>query len=308
MKRRELMKYSLFAAAPAALPARLLAAESPKEAGAVPDARLTAPLPVPAKGDIQVAFLIGAGAEVVDFAGPWGVFEYVSVGAKRRNPFSLYTVAASKVPVKVSGGMTLVPDHTFADAPAPNVVVVPALSLQRLSPAAFDWLRTVQKSTDVTMSVCDGSYVLAQSGLVNGKTVTAHHNGFGMLRATYPAVNVIRGVRYVEDGKFASSGGLTSGMDLAMRVVERYFGRDVAKQTALSLEYQGTGWMHPESNAQFAKRAVSTDDHPLCPVCEMDVSRESPLKSQYQGKTYYFCSDVCQQYFTAAPAKLINAG
>ena len=308
MKRRELMKYSLFAAAPVVLPARSVAAESPKEMGEVPDARVTAPLPVPASGDIQVAFLISAGAEVVDFAGPWGVFEYVSVGAERRNPFKLYTVAASKHPVEVSGGMTLVPDHTFADAPAPKVVVVPALSLERLSPAAFDWLRTVQKSTDVTMSVCDGSYVLAHSGLVNGKTVTAHHNGLGMLRAAYPAVNVIRGVRYVEDGKFASSGGLTSGMDLAMRVVERYFGRDVAKQTALSLEYQGTGWMHPESNAQFAKRAVGTDDHPICAVCEMDVSRETPLKSQYQGKTYYFCSDVCKHYFTAAPAKLIDAG
>jgi transcriptional regulator GlxA family with amidase domain len=210
MKRRDLMKCTLLAAAPAALPARLFAADSREDAGGVPDAHLTAPLPVPKSGDIQVAFLISAGAEVVDFSGPWGVFQYVRVREDGPpNPFRLYTVAASKDPVQVSGGMTLVPDRTFADAPAPNVVVIPAMQLQRLAPAAFDWLRAVQKSTDVTMSVCDGSYVLARSGLVNGKTITAHHNGFGMLRAMYPAVNVVRGVRYVEDGKFASSGGLT---------------------------------------------------------------------------------------------------
>jgi hypothetical protein len=82
---------------------------------------------------------------------------------------------------------------------------------------------------------------------------------------------VIRGVRYLEDGKIATSGGLTSGMDLAMRVVERYFGRDVARETALSLEYQGTGWMFPASNAQFAKPPVSTAEHPACEVSDRSV-------------------------------------
>jgi transcriptional regulator GlxA family with amidase domain len=186
------------------------------------------------------------------------MFEYVRVGSARRNPLKLYTVAASKDPVKVSSGMTVLPDHTFEDAPAPHVVVVPALDLQKLASTAFEWLRNVQAGADVTMSVCNGSYVLARAGLLEGKTVTAHHGGYDGLQEMYPKVNVIRGVRYVEDGKISSSGGLTSGMDLAMRVIERYFGRDVAKQTALNLEYQGTGWMHPESNAQFAAKAGGT--------------------------------------------------
>jgi YHS domain-containing protein len=66
--------------------------------------------------------------------------------------------------------------------------------------------------------------------------------------------------------------------------------------------------MHPESNAQFAKKGVSTADHPLCPVCEMDVSNKTSLTSQFQGKTYYFCSDVCQQFFTAAAPRVLDAG
>jgi len=268
-----------------------------KNVDLVPDAHVTDALTVPASGDIHVSFLISADAEVVDFAGPWGVFEYVVVG--KRNPFKLNTVAASKDPVKVSGGMTIVPDYTCADAPTPDVVVVPAMDTDKLAPVCLDWLRSMYKDATLTTSVCDGSFVLAAAGLLDGKRATSHHGGYGMLRATYPKLTVIRGVRYVEDGKIATSGGLTSGMDLAMRVVERYFGRDVAKETALSLEYQSTGWMFPASNAQFAKPPVSSAQHPVCEVCYMQVNRE--VAWPYQGKTYYFCSQSHKKSFMMDP-------
>src|SRR5690242_2735004 len=169
MPRRELMKCALLAA-PATLLGGASAADAVEETGRVPDARLTAPLRVPASGDIRAAFLISFGAEVVDFAGPWGVFEYVNTAEAGRNPFKLYTVAASKDPVAVSGGMTVMPDHTYADAPRPNIVVVPAMYADTLAPTALDWLRSVYKDADVIMSVCNGSYIIAQAGLLDGKT------------------------------------------------------------------------------------------------------------------------------------------
>lgn len=310
MQRRDMMKTSLagtaYAAVSALLPARASAADSTKDAGAVPDARRTAPLAVPAGGVINAAFLLSPDAEVVDFTGPWGVFDYVYLGDDSRKPFKLYTVAVSKDPVTVSGGMTIVPNHTFADAPAPNVVVVPAMNTDTLAPAALDWLRSVEKRTDVTMSVCNGSFVLAKAGLLDGKNVTAHHGGYGSLRAEYPKVNVIRGVRYVEDGKIATAGGLTSGTDLALRVVERYFGREVAKKTATSLEYQGTGWMHPASNAEFAKKPVGTAEHPVCPVCEGVLSKKTGLREVYRGRTYYFCGEWCRDHFVATPERFVE--
>ena len=76
----------------------------------------------------------------------------------------------------------------------------------------------------------------------------------------------------MEDGNPASSGGL-SGIDLALRVVERYYGRERAEQTANMMEYQGKGWLDPNSNQAYAKARVSTDEHPVCPVCEMDGDR-----------------------------------
>jgi len=314
MKRRELIKYALAAAAPATLLARAASAGPAKQTGAVkdpdavPDAHLTDPLTVPASGEIRAAFLLSADAEVIDYAGPWGVFEYVMVGEDRRNPFKLCTVAASKSPVRTSFGMTVVPDYTFDNVPAPDVVVVPAMETEGLAPSNYQWLRATHKNAALTLSVCTGAFVLAGAGLLDGRKATTHHGALAMLSTMYPRVNVIRGVRYTEDegGRIATSGGLTSGIDLAMRVVERYYGRDVATQTALNLEYQSTGWMHPESNSQFARRPVSTAQRPYCAVCEMAVDSKNPLISRYQGKTYYFCSEAHRKLFVSNPTPYLE--
>jgi putative intracellular protease/amidase/YHS domain-containing protein len=313
MKRRELMKYTLAAAAPVAWLGRAAGANSASGAGTVneadaaPDAHLTAPLAVPASGEIRAAFLLAADAEVIDYAGPWGVFEYVMVGEKHQHPFKLCTVAASRDPVKTSFGMTVVPDYTFDNLPTPDLVVVPAMDIDGLAPANYEWLRAIHKSTALTLSICTGAFVLATAGLLDGKRATTHHGAFGMFRMRYPKVNLVRGVRYTEDGTVATSGGLTSGIDLALRVVERYYGRAVAQQTALNLEYQGNGWMYPQSNAQFAKKPASTAVHPFCAVCEMPVDSKPPLTAQYAGKTYYLCSQSCRENFVLSPKVYIES-
>ncbi|MGX6607744.1 DJ-1/PfpI family protein [Micromonosporaceae bacterium Da 78-11] len=268
----------------------------------VPDARLTAPLDPPASGTITVAFLLSPQAELVDFSGPWGVFEYVHLD-DGSSPFNLYTVAATTEPVRISGGMVLVPGHDVESAPRPDIVVVPAMDMEQVAPELLDWLRRVHHDTAVTMSVCNGSFVLGQAGLLDGRTATAHHAGYNALRALFPDVTVIRGVRFVEDGKIATAGGLTSGTDLALRIVERYYGRDLAHRTATYLEYQGTGWMHPDSNGQFADHEASSPGQPVCPVCEMPVSPDTPLTLDHDGSTWYFCSQWCQEQFQAAPER-----
>lgn len=303
MKRRDALK--LGAAAAATLGSPSVGAASPPPTSPVPDGRSTAPLVVPDE-EIRVAFVIGPGSEVMDFAGPWGVFEYVMLGEESRNPFRLYTVAASTEPIQVSGGMKIVPEFSFADAPQPHVVAVPAMDTDKAAPALFAWLRAAHSKATLTMSVCDGAYALAQAGLLDGRSATAHHGGYGMLAALYPKVNVIRGVRYVEDGRLATSGGLTSGIDLALRVVERYFGRAIAEQTAFQLEYQGDGWKFPTSNARYAQAPVGgTEDHPVCPVCGAPVKKDPQLTTTYEGHTYFFCSDFCKAHFVKTPRRFL---
>jgi len=151
------------------------------------------------------------------------------------------------------------------------------------------------------MSVCTGAFLLAEAGLLNGRAATTHHAAYRELQGRYPTVRVKRGLRFVEDGNIASSGGLSCGIDLSLHVVARYFGRATAEQTAYDLEYQGQGWKDARLNAVYAQAALSTPAHPLCPVCDMDVDKR--LRSQYKGATYYFCRPEHKELFDSAPDK-----
>jgi len=203
--------------------------------------KLTPPL----RGKIPVAFAISQGVTLIDFAGPWEVFQDVTVKHRGtspddEDPFQLFTVSEKKETVTGSGGLKLVPDYTFDNAPAPKVVVVPA---QMGSPSLHGWLKKVLADTDVTMSVCTGAFQLGRAGLLAGKSATTHHDFLDRFEKMFPDVTVKRGLRFVEGEKISTAGGLTSGIDLALRVVERYFGREVAETTAFYMEYQSKGWV-----------------------------------------------------------------
>ena len=197
----------------------------------------------PADGQITVAFAISRGATMIDFAGPWEVFQDVMLrgaGGSHRMGFRLYTLSEKTEPIEASGGMKIIPDYTFETAPSPKVVVIPA---QAGSSALHAWLRKIVDSTDVTMSVCTGAFQLGRAGLLSGKEATTHHDFFDQFAKAFPDVKLKRGLRFVEGPKISTAGGLTSGIDLALRVVERYFGRETAEQTAFYMEYQSKGWI-----------------------------------------------------------------
>jgi transcriptional regulator GlxA family with amidase domain len=203
----------------------------------------------PAEGTIPVAFAISEGVQVIDFTGPWEVFQDVmlkdghsSEGMDHRMPFQLFTVSETMDNVTATGGLKILPDYTFANAPAPKIVVVPA---QTGSKALHAWLKKVAASpnTDLVTSVCTGVFQLAAAGLLSGKAATTHHLAQKGLKAQYPDIDVKSGLRFVETGRIDTAGGLTSGVDMALRIVDRYYGRAVAKQTAEYMEYQSTSWM-----------------------------------------------------------------
>jgi putative intracellular protease/amidase/YHS domain-containing protein len=252
------------------------------------------PLPLPKTGPLPAALVVGKDAEVLDFCGPLEVFAG-AVTAEGTPLFAPYLVAATLEPVVVGGGMRVLPDHTFESAPQPKVIVIPAMDLAAATPAMIGWLRTASAATDVTMSVCNGAFVLARTGLLSGRPATAHHGAYFRFAAEFPDVRLKRGARYVEDGNLASSGGISSGIDLALRVVERYVGRDLAASVADGMEYQGQGWLNPESNGAYARMPAFTEEHPLCPVCLMDGDRS--MTSTFRGKRYYFCAPSEKAFF-----------
>lgn len=213
------------------------------------------PLKPPAKGPINVAFIISEGANVMDIAGAWEVFGDAMLTSKGKPwheadgddmvmPFNTYTVSDSLKPVIAANGLTIIPNYSFADAPKPQIIVIPAQGGR--SDAQKAWLLANSTTADVTMSVCTGASMLAKYGLLDGMTATTHHMYAAGMQKQYPAVRFVSGTRFVENGKLATAGGLTSGIDLSLHIVERYYGRETAQSTANFLEYGGELWNSPE--------------------------------------------------------------
>ncbi len=199
-------------------------------------------LRAPADGSpIPVAFLLDEGATIIDFCGPWEVFQ--DAGGR----FNLFTVAPSTAPIRASGGMRIIADHALADAPEAKVIVIPAQSGGRqdrpTTAAKVAWLRERHAAADVVLSVCTGAFLLARTGLLDGLNATTHHDFLADFTRDFPRVNLQRHRRYVDNGKIVTSGGLTSGVDAALHIVARYFGLNVARQAADYMEYESRSWI-----------------------------------------------------------------
>lgn len=213
----------------------------------------------PATGKIRVAFVLVGGGEFVDFAGPWSVFHQVlspkgGTTMDELEAFQLYVVSNSTKPIRSTGGMQIIPDYTFADAPQPNVVVVPGTGK---TPEMLDWIRNMTKQSDVVMSVCVGGYILAAAGVLEGKKAATF--GFMDAMKKYPDIHFIPNMRYVQsDPVIFTSGPTGAGIDLALHIVELYFGRKVAQDTAFGLNYQGLGWMGDGTDA--IKKPLPSDE------------------------------------------------
>jgi putative intracellular protease/amidase len=216
----------------------------------------------PTTGKIKVAFVLTDMAVMIDYAGPWEVFQDVMVPSRGekmedQHVFELYTVSDNKKPIRTSGGMQVVPEYTFDDAPQPMIVVIPAQMGD--SPKMLGWIREMSANGNVVMSVCNGAFTLAETGLLDGHPATSHHSSYVAFQRQFPKIEVERDRRWVESTPtIFTAGGLSSGIDLALHLVELYFGRDIAQETAQTMEYEGRGWKgdgasvadyaHPHSN------------------------------------------------------------
>lgn len=192
------------------------------------------------RSHVRVAFMQGEGANVIDTMGPWEVFQDTMVtGSTHHHPFELMTVARTMDPVTMTGGLRVQPHYSIAEAPQPNVIVVPA---QASHPEMLAWLLRASVDADVVMSVCTDAFQLARAGLLEGIPATTHHDFWDRFAQEFPDIELRRGLRFVDGGKIATAGGLTSGFDMALHVVSRYFGDDVAEATAVYMEHDSSGW------------------------------------------------------------------
>lgn len=191
----------------------------------------------------RVAIYIFPDVEVLDFAGPYEVFA-VTNELNERRLFHTFTVAERAGPVRARNGLGVVPDHTFADCPPPDLLVVPGgLGTRPLldRPDVVAWVAARAAAAEITASVCTGSLLLAKAGLLAGRRATTHHLRHDLLRELAPDATVLTDRRWVDEGRVATSAGISAGIDLSLHLVARLHGADVAARTARYMEYDWKG-------------------------------------------------------------------
>jgi transcriptional regulator GlxA family with amidase domain len=194
----------------------------------------------------NVGILIFDNVEVLDFTGPYEVFSRTRTvpGPESRKshehaPFNVFTVAKTSAPVLATGGLAVIADYVFADAPRIDLLVVTGGFGTRVlleDPETLTWISGVAAKARHTMSVCTGALLLAKAGLLEGRRATTHWGALDLLDSLDASVKVDRESRWVDDG-IITSAGVASGIDMAFYVVEQLCGKEVADETAHYIEY-----------------------------------------------------------------------
>lgn len=188
----------------------------------------------------KVGILLFDEAEVLDFAGPFEVFSITeeTPGCK---PFSVYTIAQENREIRARNGLLIKPNFSFSDAPEPDILIIPggygAETVEIHNDVLIRWILEHVKKASLVASVCTGAFLLAQAGLLDGKSAVTHWMDADRLEKEYPNVHVLRDVKFKDEGKVVTSAGISSGIDMCLYLVKRLLGTDVASNTAKRMEY-----------------------------------------------------------------------
>lgn len=187
----------------------------------------------------NVAILIFNDVEVLDFAGPYEVFN-VTAELTDPTPFVVFTVAESSAPVRTRGRLVIHPNYSIVDMPKPDVLLIPGGRGSRVllrEPHIIAWLQDLSRQVEYLLSVCTGSLVLAAAGLLDHKRATTHSGAFHELEQLAPTCTVVRDERYVVNDRLVTSGGIAAGIDMSLYVVRRLLGDAVLAETLREMEY-----------------------------------------------------------------------
>ena len=185
--------------------------------------------------------------ELLDLYGPLEMFG--SLGAELR----IVTVAEKTGPVASFQRPKTVAEFDFASAPMLDLILLPGGfgTIQQLeNPAMLDFLRRRAATAEVTMSVCSGSAILAKAGLLDGRRATSNKQFFDLARAQGAAVKWVEQARWVEDGPIATSSGISAGTDMALAVIAKLYGKEIAQQIIEATEYE---WQQDATRDPFVR-------------------------------------------------------
>lgn len=196
---------------------------------------------------LHIAIYVFDQVEALDFAGPYEVFTTATRMHARNAPqdapaFEVFTVGRTREAVRARAGLNIEPDHTIADHPRIDCLIVPGgvVDKEQGKQDVIDWIAAQATQVRITASVCTGAFLLAQARLLDGLTVTTHWEDIADLRAAFRALKVVEGPRWCDQGSLVTSAGISAGIDMSLHLVERLHGRALAERTARQMDFDWT--------------------------------------------------------------------
>lgn len=185
-----------------------------------------------------VAIVLGShNTESTDFLIPYRLFSAAEA-------YNVYAVAPERKTISLAGGLEVMPDFSYAELntlleKVPDVVVIPAFPNVEgaENKPVLTWIKQQADSGAYIFSICVGAEAFAATGLLDGRTATTHWGDINRIEALYPAVNWVRGVRYVDGGTYMTSAGITSGIDAVLHFIAEHNGERVAQSIAETMHY-----------------------------------------------------------------------
>jgi transcriptional regulator GlxA family with amidase domain len=189
------------------------------------------------------------GFELLDVFGPleaWGML--ANMGQCK-----ITTVAERSGAVTSAQGPKAIAEFSFSDCPHLDLMLIPGGIGTRneiSNKTLLDWLKVRAEKAEVVTTVCTGTAILAHTGLLDGRRATTNKRAFKWVAEQGAKVNWVREARWVEDGKFATSSGVSAGIDMALAVMARLYGAETAEAIAIAMEYE---WHRDANWDPFAK-------------------------------------------------------
>jgi putative intracellular protease/amidase len=199
----------------------------------------------------NLAILIFDGVQIIDYTGPYETFGHTY--SEDGQAFNIYTVSEKTSAITTAMGMSVNPKFGFENAPKPDVILVPGGDVdgQVNNPTVIKWLQDQSKDAEVVMSVCNGAFILAKAGLLDGLEATTTAGLIPKLRETAKRTRVVDDKRFVDNGKIITTAGLSSGIDGSLHVISKLFGKGTAQIAALGMEYN---W---DPDSKFVRAALA---------------------------------------------------
>lgn len=189
------------------------------------------------KDRYNVAFLIMDGTFNTELTAPYDIFQH-TIFRKGIKPMNVFTLANSDEPITTFEGMRILPDFNYIKDSLPkiDILVIPSaehhLDYDLNDTQMIDFVKRVAKEAQFVTSHCDGAFVLAKAGLLEGKVSTTFPSDIDTMRKMFPSLDIRKDVLFVHDGKYITSAGGAKSFEAALYLCEFLYGPEISRSLA----------------------------------------------------------------------------